>query len=70
MISDGLIIAMIVSGALSLMGMRYRAKPLIFISSLGWMISALQIYEQTQEFLPLGLLLMLSIGQFMLVKGD
>lgn len=70
MLSEGLIVAMIVSASLSMMGIWKRSQPLIFMSSLGWMISALQIFQQTSELLPMGLMLMLSVGQFIVCKGD
>ena len=44
--------------------------PIMFISSLGWLIAALQVYEQTQEVLPMGLMLMFSFGQFFLIKKE
>lgn len=70
MITEGLIIALIVSAALAFMGVWKKSQPLIFISSIGWMISALQIYDQTAEPLPMVLMLMLAIGQFIVLKGE
>lgn len=70
MLTDGLILALIASAGLSFLGVWKQNKAVIFISSLGWMISALQIYDQTAEPLPMALVLMLSIAQFFLVRGD
>ena len=70
--TEGLIIAMLASILLLLIGLKMRRIQIIFISSLGWMISALQVYDQTHEFLPVALLLMISISQFFILskRGD
>ena len=70
MITDGLIIALIAAAGLGVMGATKKSKPLIFVSSVGWMIAALQTYQQTTETLPMALLLMLAVGQFVLVRGE
>lgn len=68
--TEGLILAMLVSLALTLLAIRLHSLPILFISSLGWLIAALQVYQQTEEVLPMGLMLMLSFGQFFLVTPD
>lgn len=68
-ITDGLILSLIFSGALLLLGAKMRSRPVVFISSLGWMICGLQIYQQTEEVLPMALLMMTSFAQFFLVTG-
>ena len=69
MITEGLILSLLISGALLLVGYRMRSKPVIFISSLGWMICGLQIFQQTEEILPMVLLMMLSFSQFFITDG-
>ncbi len=69
MISDGLILALIFSGVLLLLGAKMGNRPMIFISSVGWMICGLQIFQQTEEFLPTALLMMLAFGQFFITSG-
>lgn len=66
--TDGLIVALIISAALTLLAYKMQSLPIIFISSLGWMISGLQVWQQTAEVLPMILLLMLAFGQFFLVN--
>lgn len=66
-ISEGVIIALLVSLLLLGLALKMRSLPVVFISSLGWLISGLQIYDQTQEFLPLALLFMVAVSQFMLI---
>lgn len=66
--TDGLIVALIISAALTLLAYKMQSLPIIFISSLGWMISGLQVWQQTAEVLPMILLLMLAFGQFFLIN--
>lgn len=69
--TEGLIIAMLIATALLIIGYKMRSLPVIFISSLGWLISAMQVYKQTTEVLPMILLFMLAISQFFIIKrGD
>lgn len=65
-------LAMLIALALLLVGYKMRSLPVIFISSLGWLISGLQVYEQTAEIFPTILLIMLAISQFFIIakKGD
>lgn len=68
--TEGLIIAMIISAALALLAVRMRSLPVIFISSIGWSVAALQVYQQTEEVLPMMLLLMLAFSQFFLIRRE
>lgn len=60
--------ALIISAVLTLLAYKMQSMPIIFISSLGWMISGLQVWQQTTEVLPMILLLMLAFGQFFLIN--
>lgn len=66
--TDGLIIAMLASLAILILAYKMQSLPLIFISSLGWMVSGLQVWQQTEEVLPMILLMMLAFGQFFLIN--
>ena len=68
--TEGLIIAMIIAGALTLLAVRMHSLPVIFISSIGWCVAALQVFDQTQEILPMMLLLMLAFSQFFLIRRE
>lgn len=68
--TEGLMLAILIALALSILAYRMKNLPIMFISSLGWLIAALQVYEQTQEVLPMGLMLMFSFGQFFLIKKE
>ena len=59
-------LGLVFSGILLLMGAKKNARPVVFISSLGWMICGLQIFQQTEEILPTVLLMMLALSQFLL----
>ena len=68
--TEGLVLAILIALALSILDYRMKNLQIMFISSLGWLIAALQVYEQTQEVLPMGLMLMFSFGQFFLIKKE
>ena len=66
MITDGVLLGLVFSGILLVLWAKKSSRAVIFISSLGWMICALQIFQQTDEPLPMALLMMISISQFIL----
>lgn len=66
MITEGVLLGLVISGILLILGAKKSSRAVIFVSSLGWMICGLQILQQTGEPLPMALLMMLSISQFML----
>lgn len=70
MISEGLIIAYLVCIGLSLLGYWKKSLPVIFISSIGYLICGLQTFQQINEILPMLLLLMLAVAQFIFVKKE
>ena len=70
MISEGLIISLLVCVGLSIVGYRKSSLPVIFISSLGYVICGLMLFQQINEILPLLLLLMLAVSQFLFIKKE
>lgn len=66
--SEGLILIMLVSLALSLMAYKLQSLPIMFISSIGWAIAALNTFNELEETVPMVLLLMLSFSQFFAVR--
>lgn len=70
MISEGLIIACIVCVGLTILGFYRQNLPIVFVSSIGYLICGLMIFKQTEEILPFFLLLMFAFGQFMVVKKE
>lgn len=70
MITEGLIIAMLLCVGLTVLAVKMRSLPVIFISSVGWTICGLQIWQQTEEVLPMLLVFMLAVAQFMLINKE
>lgn len=70
MITEGLIIACLVCIALSILAYIMKSLPIVFISSIGWLICGLKIFQQTEDMLPMLLLFVLSFGQFMFIKKE
>lgn len=70
MISEGLIIGCIVCIGLSLLAYKMKSLPVIFISSIGYLICGLEIFQQTEEILPMMLLLVFAFVQFLFIKKE
>lgn len=62
------VLAMIICAGLALIGYKMHMWPVTFISSLGWLVIAMQLFQETESYLVLGLLLMLSITQIICVR--
>ena len=60
--------ALLISLALAILAYKMHSLPVMFISSLGWTISGMQVFEQTEEVLPMILILMLAFGQFFIIN--
>ncbi len=70
MITEGLAISFLVCVGLSILGFWKKSLPVIFISSLGYVICGLLLFQQINEILPLLLLLMLAVSQFLFLKKE
>lgn len=68
--TEGLMLAMLIALALSLLAYKMKSLPIMFVAGLGWLVASLQVYEQTQETLPMVLMMMFSFGQFFLIKRE
>ena len=68
--TEGLILAMLLSVALAILAFKMQSLPIMFISSIGWTAAALQTWEQTAEALPMALMLMLAFGQFFVIRRN
>ncbi len=70
MITEGLVITMLASVLLLILALKMRSLPVLFVSSLGWLISALQVYQQTAEVTPMLLLMMVAFAQFFIFRPE
>ena len=70
MITESLIIACIVCIGLSILAYLMKSLPIIFISSIGWLICGLKIFQETDDMLPMLLLFVFAFGQFMFIKKE
>lgn len=70
MITEGLIIACLACFGLSILAYLMKSLPVIFISSIGWLICGLMIFKQTNEMLPMMLLIVFAIAQFQFIKKE
>lgn len=68
--TEGLIIGMLLCLALAILAMKMHSLPVIFISSAGWVVCGLQVFQQTDEVLPVLLIMMLAVAQFVLINKE
>lgn len=62
--TEGLILAILLCVGISAMGFKLRSLPISFIGSLGWLISGLQVFQETGDVLPMGLMLFVAFATF------
>ena len=63
-----LVLSMALCVGLAVIGYALKAWPVTFISSIGWVVLACEIYSQYESLLALGLMIMLAISQVILVR--
>ena len=63
-----LVLSMALCVGLAALGYALKAWPVTFISSIGWVVLACEVYSQYESFLALGLMIMLAISQVILVR--
>lgn len=63
-----LILSMLMCVGLAVMGLKMKMWPVTFISSIGWVIIACELFQETESWLALGLMVMVAISQIILVK--
>lgn len=63
-----LILSMLLCVGLAVMGLKMRMWPVTFVSSIGWVIIACELFNETESWLALGLMIMVALTQVILVK--
>lgn len=63
-----IILSMLLCVGLAVMGLKMRMWPVTFVSSIGWVIIACELFEETESWLALGLMIMVALTQVILVK--
>lgn len=63
-----IILAMLLCVGLAALGLKMRIWPMAFVSSVGWVIIAVRVFEESNDWLVLGLMIMVAIAQVLLVK--
>lgn len=67
--TDGLILGILLALLLSAVGFKTRSVPVTFVGSLGWLVSGLQVYQQTAEILPMALMIFIAFGSMFGTHG-
>lgn len=65
-----MILAMLLCVGIAAIGLKMKAWPITFVSSIGWVIISMRLYQDTQEPLVMALIIMLAISQVFLIKSE
>ena len=68
MISEMMILAMLLCLGLEILAYIMRMWPVSFISSMGWVIISLQLYQESEDLLVTGLILVLAVAQIIMIR--
>lgn len=68
MIGEMMILAMLLCVGLAIIAYVMRMWPITFISSMGWVIISMQIYDEYEDMLVVGLILMLAFSQIIMTR--
>lgn len=63
-----MILSMLLCIGLAVVGMKMRMWPVVFISSIGWTIISIQIFDDTGDYLVLSLMIMLAMAQVLMAR--
>lgn len=70
MIADAAILALIFCGVLTGIAYKIQSLPVMFISSLGLCIAALQMWGSMHDILPTVLLMLIAFAQVSLIRSE
>lgn len=67
-----MILSMLLCVGIAGIGLKMKVWPVTFVSSIGWVIIAMQLFQDTEDYLAMALILTVAFTQIFLVKlgGD
>lgn len=65
-----IILAMLLCVGIAAIGLKMKVWPVVFVSSIGWIIISMRIFEAYQDYLALALMIMVAIAQIFLIKSE
>ena len=68
MISEMIILAMLLCLGLEILAYIMKMWPVSFVSSMGWVIISLQLYQESEDLLVTGLILVLAVAQIIMIR--
>lgn len=64
------ILTMLLCVGIAAIGLKMRIWPVVFVSSIGWVIIAMRVFDEYQDYLALALMIMVAIAQIFLIKTE
>lgn len=70
MIDEMVILAMLLCVGIAAIGLKMRLWQVTFVSSIGWVIIAIRIFDTNEDYLVLALMLMVALSQIFMIRKD
>lgn len=64
-----MMLALLLCVGITLIGLKMKAWPVTFVSSIGLAIIALRLFQSTEDFLVLALMIAAAVGQLFMTKS-
>jgi hypothetical protein len=64
------ILSMLLCVGIAAIGLRMKVWPVTFVSSIGWVIIAMQVYQTYGNMLVLALMIMVALAQVFMIKSE
>lgn len=70
MIDEMMILAMLLCVGIAAIGLKMRLWQVTFVSSIGWVIIAMRMFNTYEDYLVLALMLMVALSQIFMIRKD
>lgn len=70
MIDEMVILAMLLCVGIAAIGLKMRLWQVTFVSSIGWVIIAMRMFDAYEDYLVLALMLMVALSQIFMIRKD
>lgn len=70
MIDEMVVLAMLLCVGIAAIGLKMRLWQVTFVSSIGWVIIAMRMFDAYEDYLVLALMLMVALSQIFMIRKD
>lgn len=70
MIDEMMILAMLLCVGIAAIGLKMRLWQVTFVSSVGWVIIAMRVFDANEDYLVLALMIMVALAQIFMIRTE